>query len=283
MIRIITDSTCEAPQDVLTHASVTVVPLYVVFGQQSLKDQVEISREEFWRRLPTADPMPTTSQPTPADFLAPFRAFAEAGDEIVTITISSKLSGTYSSAIQAKAELPWHPIDVVDSLSTSVGLGLIVRRALRMAESGASRLEIVQAIEAMREYVPVLFSVDTLEYLARGGRIGKAQAFMGTLLSFKPMLGITDGVIVPVSRVRSRRKALDALTETHNQTLSARGPAVQIGVTHAGAIDEARSVAADLARVFETSDVFIADLGAVLGVHTGPGMIGAAVYAPDGN
>ena len=283
MIRIITDSTCEAPQDVLTHPSMTVVPLYVVFGQESLKDQIEISRDEFWRRLPAADPMPTTSQPTPADFLAPFRAFADAGDEIVAITISSKLSGTYSSAIQAKAEIPWHPIDVVDSFSTSVGLGLIVRHALRMAQSGASRLQIVQAIEAMREHVPVLFSVDTLEYLARGGRIGKAQALMGTLLSFKPMLGITDGVIVPVSRVRSRRKALEALTETHAQAVTGRGSAVQIGVTHAGADDEAKTVAADLCRAFETSDAFIVDLGAVLGVHTGPGMIGAAVYAPNEN
>jgi DegV family protein with EDD domain len=281
MIRIITDSTCEAPREVLTHPAVTVVPLYVVFGHESLRDQVEITREDFWRRLPTADPLPTTSQPTPADFLAPFRTFSDAGDEIVTVTISAKLSGTYNSAIQAKEELPWQPIDVVDSMSTSVGLGLMVRHALQMAEAGATRQEIVQAIETIRASVPILFSVDTLEYLARGGRIGKAQAFMGTLLNFKPMLGITDGVIVPVSRVRSRRKALDALSETHSQTMTARGPGVQIGVTHAGVADEARSVAADLGRVFETSDVFVAELGAVLGVHTGPGMIGAAVYASD--
>ena len=280
MIRIITDSTCEAPQDVLTHPAVTVVPLYVVFGQESLKDGVEITRDQFWQRLPTADPLPTTSQPTPADFLAPFREYTDSGDEIIAITISSKLSGTYSSAAQAKQELPWQPIDLFDSLTTSVGLGLLVRQALRMVEAGASREEIMQALATMQPTVPVLFSVNTLEYLARGGRIGKAQAFMGSLLSFKPMLGIEDGLIVPVNRVRSRHKALVALTETHTQTVSARGPAVQIGVTHAGVEDEAKAVAADLGRAFETSDVFIADLGAVLGVHTGPGMIGAAVLPP---
>jgi DegV family protein with EDD domain len=104
VIRIITDSTCEAPQDVLTHPAVTVVPLYVVFGQESLKDGVEITRDQFWQRLPTADPLPTTSQPTPADFLAPFREYTDSGDEIIAITISSKLSGTYSSAAQAKQE-----------------------------------------------------------------------------------------------------------------------------------------------------------------------------------
>ncbi len=280
MIRIITDSTCEASQDVLTHPAVTVVPLYVVFGQESLKDGVEITRDQFWQRLPTVDLLPTTSQPTPADFLAPFREYTDAGDEIVAITISSKLSGTYSSATQAKQELPWQPIDIFDSLTTSVGLGLLVRQALRMAEAGASLAEIMQALETLQPTVPVLFSVNTLEYLARGGRIGKAQAFMGGLLSFKPMLGIEDGLIVPVSRVRSRHKALAALTETLAQTVSGRGPAVQIGVTHAGTYAEAQVVAADLGRVFETSDVFIADLGAVLGVHTGPGMIGAAILLP---
>lgn len=280
MIRIITDSTCEAPREVLEHPTVTVVPLYVLFGQEALKDAVEISQEQFWQRLPTANPLPTTSQPTPADFLPHFRALTSAGDEVVVITISSKLSGTYSSALQAKQELPWQPIDLVDSLSTSVGLGIVVQEAFRMAQNGATREQILAALMAMRDEVRILFSVDTLEYLARGGRLGKAQALMGTLLSFKPMLSIVEGEIVPMGRVRSRNKALDALVKSHAELNSERGPHVRIGVTHANALDEARLVAAELGRTFDTEDVFIASLGPVLGTHTGPGMIGAAVYAP---
>jgi DegV family protein with EDD domain len=279
MIKIVTDSTCEAPPGVLQHPAVTVVPLYVVFGKESLKDKVQISHDAFWQRAQTANPLPTTSQPTPTDFLGPFRSLTEAGDEVIAVTISGKLSGTYSSAAQAKQELPSQPIDLVDSESTSVGLGLMVQEALRMVEQGASRAEIVSALNDMRAHVRILFSVDTLDYLARGGRIGKAQAFVGTLLSFKPMLAITDGEIVPVARVRSRRKALETLVETHASAAPQRGPGVSVGVTHANAPDEARAVAQELGTTFGTTDVFVAELGPVLGVHTGPGMIGAAVYA----
>jgi DegV family protein with EDD domain len=281
MIRIVTDSTCEAPRELLQHPSVTVVPLYVLFGQEALKDGVEITQEEFWRRLPSANPLPTTSQPTPADFLAPFRAFTDAGDEIIAVTIASKLSGTHNSAEQAMQQLPQQPIDLVDSLTTSIGEGIMVQEAFRLIEKGASRQEIVATLNQMRERVHVLFSVNTLEYLARGGRLGKGQALMGTLLSVKPMLRIADGELHPAGRVRSRKKALEALVETHEKLTTARGPQVRIGVTHANALDEARGMAETLGRAFNTQDVFIAELGPVLGTHTGPGMIGAGVYAPD--
>ena len=193
MIRIITDSTCEAPDALLKHPAVSVLPLSVVFGQTSLRDGIDITREQFWQRLPAADPLPTTSQATPGDFLALFTQFTAAGDEVIAVTLSAKLSGTYDSAISARNSLPGNaPIDVIDSRTISVGLGLMLQEAVAMVEAGASRDEIVAQLVRMREKVHLIFVLETLEYLQRGGRIGKAQALMGTLLKFKPLLAI-DG------------------------------------------------------------------------------------------
>jgi DegV family protein with EDD domain len=281
MIRIITDSTCEAPEALLRHPAVSVLPLSVVFGQTALRDGVDITREEFWRRLPTADPLPSTSQATPADFLALFKQYTAAGDEIIAVTISAKLSGTYDSALSARNSLPAAPIDVIDSRSTSVGLGLMLQEAVTLAEAGASRDEIVAKLARMREQIHIFFMVETLEYLQRGGRIGKAQAFVGTLLKFKPLLAIVDGEVVPVTRVRSRAKALETLQETLLQKVPQRGPQVRLALTQALAPEDAKTVGAQLTSSFGTPRVFYADLGPVLGVHVGPGTIGAAAYAGD--
>lgn len=281
MIRIITDSTCEASAALLRHPSVTVVPLYVLFGKTALRDGVEISREEFWQRLPASDPLPSTSQATPNDFLGLFRQTIAAGDEAIVLTISAKLSGTYDSAESALSTLPGAPVDIVDSRSTSIGLGLMLQKAVEMVEAGASRDEIIARLIRMREKIRIIFVLETLEYLQRGGRIGKAQAFVGTLLKFKPLLAIVDGEVHPVTRVRSRAKALETAIETLSQQIPERGPQVRIALTHSGAAEDARAVAAQLSTAFGSSCAFIAELGPVLGVHTGPGTIGAAVYAEE--
>lgn len=279
MIRIITDSTCEASQAVLSHPRVTVLPLSVVFGQTALRDGVDITREQFWERLPKSDPLPTTAQATPADFGQLFKQFTAAGDEVIAIPISSRLSGTYDAAMTARESQPGWPVSVVDSLSVSVGLGLLVEEAVRMAEAGAQRNEIVARIEALRKDIRIIFTVDTLEYLQRGGRIGRAQAFVGTLLKFKPLLGIADGEVVPVSRVRSKAKALETMQDLLLQQVPARGPQVRVGVTHALVPEEAAQVGRSLGERFGTPNVFVADLGPVLGTHVGPGTIGAAACA----
>jgi DegV family protein with EDD domain len=276
MIRIVTDSTCDASAKLLSHSAVTVVPLYVLFGQEALRDNVDITREQFWERLPKASPLPTTSQATPGDFLDVFRKHIDTGDEVVTVVISSKLSGTYDSAIQAQASLPDWPIDVVDSRSTSVGLGLMVQEALAMAEAGATRADIVARLAAMRDAIRLMFVVDTLEYLQRGGRIGKAQAFVGTLLKFKPLLGLVDGEIVPVARVRSKRRALETMIQMLLEQVPARGPQVRLGVMQACVPEEAEWVARELAAGFASPHLFVGALGPVLGAHVGPGTIGAA-------
>jgi DegV family protein with EDD domain len=277
MIRIVIDSTCEAPDALLSHPAVSMVPLYVLFGQEALKDLIQITHEEFWARLPSAVPPPTTSQSTPSDFMEVFQRLTDAGDEVIAITISSKLSGTYESAIQAKAGLPGRPIEIVDTLTTSVGAGLMLERALMMLEAGANFAEIVAALNTIVPLVHFDFSLDTLEYLQRGGRIGKAQAFVGTLLSFKPLLALADGVVVPVGRSRSRNKAIEAMIDHLSQLVSARGPQVRLAVTHAGAAEEAADLARRLSERFESPHVFIGSLGPVLGTHVGPGTLGGAV------
>ncbi len=277
MIRIITDSTCEASPEVLRHPAVTVIPLTVVFGHEALRDGVDITREQFWARLPSSSPLPSTSQAVPSDFDGLFEQFTAAGDEVIAVLLSGKLSGTVSSALIAYESKPGWPVEIVDSKSTSVGLGLMVQEAVAMVDRGATREEIVRRLEEMREHVHIVFVLETLEYLQRGGRIGKAQAFVGTLLQFKPLLGIVDGEVVPLTRVRSRAKALEAAQDALLRRVAARGNAVAVAVTHALAGDEADEFARRLTASFGTQSCFTADLGPVLGVHVGPGTIGAAV------
>jgi DegV family protein with EDD domain len=226
--------------------------------------------------LPTANPLPTTSQATPGDFLTPFEKYTAAGDEVIALVISSKLSGTYDSAVQAVASLPDQPIDIVDSRSVSVGLGLLLQEGVRLAEAGATRSQIVARLTELREQVRILFVLETLEYLQRGGRIGKAQAFVGTLLKFKPILGIVDGEVAPVTRVRSRQRALATMEELLLNQVSGRGAGVRLALTHACAPTDAQVVAHALADRFNAGRVFTSDLGPVLGTHVGPGTIGAA-------
>ena len=278
MLRIITDSTCEASEELMSHPRVSVVPLSVVFGQVALRDLIDITRDEFWKRLPDSNPLPTTSQATPGDFTKLYRQFTEAGDEVIAITLSSKLSGTYDSAISARDAMPGQPIDVVDSLSISVGLGLMVQDAVAFVEAGKTRAEVVAHLLTMREKVHLLFALDTLEYLQRGGRIGKAQAFVGTLLKFKPILAIVDGEVQPVTRVRSSAKALEAMQDALAERVSARGPQVKLGVTHAVVPEEAARIGQALLARFETPHLLFSALGPVLGTHVGPRTIGAAVY-----
>lgn len=277
MIRIITDSTCEAPPEILHHPAVTVIPLSVVFGQQVLADGIDITREQFWARLPASDPLPTTSQAIPSDFLGLFEKFTAAGDEVIAIVLSSKLSGTFSAATIASESHPGWPVDVIDSKSISVGLGLMVQEAVAMSEAGASRAEIVSRLLAMREQVHIVFVLETLEYLQRGGRIGKAQALVGTLLKFKPLLGIVDGEVVPLGRVRSKSKALESAQETLLKRIADRGANVQLAFTHAVAAEETWALAARLSKAFDCPDFFVAELGPVIGVHVGPGTVGVAV------
>jgi DegV family protein with EDD domain len=279
MIKIVTDSTAYLPEDTIRQHDIRVVPLYVHFGDQALKEGVELSNEAFYTRLQAAPALPTTSQPSPGEFSEVFEELVHAGHEIITLTISSKLSGTWNSAMSAKADLPDAGISVVDSLSTSVGLQLMVEAAAEAIAAGATRHEIVERIEEIKEKMSIFFVVDTLEYLAKGGRIGNAKAFLGTLLKVKPILFLEDGAIEPLEQVRSKRKAIARLLCLVEDCLDGNSSLARIAVAHGMALEEAQAFIQEIEGRLDCAQPFIAEIGPVIGTHTGPGVIGVAAYA----
>ena len=209
-----------------------MVPLKVIFGEEIFTDGVDISAGDFYKRLAAPGPFPRTSQPTPAEFEAVFRELGADGGAIVCTTISAELSGTYASATQARAALPDLDIRVVDTRSVSVGHYAAVREAVRIVEDGGDADRVVAAIAAVRQTERVLFTVETLEFLRRGGRIGGARALLGSMLDLKPVLEIRDGVIEPVARVRTYPRAIDRVVEDFTQAATAWGGA-DLVVAHA--------------------------------------------------
>jgi DegV family protein with EDD domain len=278
MIKIVTDSTAYLPEATIREHDIHVVPLYVHFGEEAFKEGEELSHEEFYARLKEAADLPTTSQPSAGEFHQVFKELVDAGHEIVTLTISAKLSGTWNSAMAAKDMLPDADISIVDTESTSIGLHLMVSAAIQAIAAGATRQEIVDQIEEIKKRMCVLFVVDTLEYLAKGGRIGNAKAFVGTLLKVKPILALQDGAIEPVEQVRSKRKALNRMLELVEAHLGSNGYEARVALTSALVPEEARAFGQGVQARLGCAEPFISDLGPVIGTHTGPGVIGIGAY-----
>jgi DegV family protein with EDD domain len=278
MIKIVTDTTAYLPEATVREHDIQVVPLYVHFGVEAFKETVELSNEEFYARLKAAPALPTTSQPAAGEFVEVFRPLVEAGHEVLALTISSKLSGTYASATAARAMLPDAPISVVDTLNTSIALELMVYAAAEAIQGGATLEQVTAQMEAMKGQIYTLFVVDTLEYLAKGGRIGAAKALMGTMLSIKPILTLKDGAIEALEQVRSKKKAVARMMDLIQSHVGSRGPEARIAVTHALAPKEAEEVRHELVARLGCREPSVTDLGPVLGTHTGPGVVAAAVY-----
>lgn len=277
-IKIVTDSTAYLSEDTVRAHDIRVVPLFVHFGNQDFKEGVELSIHEFYERLREAPELPSTSQPSAGEFHQVFQELAEQGHQVLTLTISSKLSGTWNSAMAAKEMLPEAEIRVVDSLSTSVGLHLMIMAAIEATQNGAHLQEVVDQVESIRDKLNVLFVVDTLEYLAKGGRIGNAKAFLGTLLKVKPILILEDGAIEPLEQVRSKRKAEMRMLDLIEERLGGEAPQAKIAVTHALVPDEAQILAQELMDRLGCSEPVMAEVGPVIGTHTGPGVVGVAAY-----
>lgn len=203
MVKIVTDSTSDIPKDLLEEYNIKMVPLNVHIDSEVYKDQVELSPEEFFKRLPVASKLPRTSQPSPGEFKAAYSEVGSSGDSIVSIHISREMSGTYQSAIMAASMLPELDIEVIDSRLVSMGLGVVVLEAARAARDGASKDEVIAIVKKMMSSVSVLFCVDTLYYLEKNGRIGKAQSFLGTILHIKPILGLSKEELFKATKVRS--------------------------------------------------------------------------------
>ena len=279
MIKIVTDSTAYLSEEFVQEHDIRVVPLCVHFSHRDYKEGVDLSYEEFYDQLKEATELPTTSQPSAGEFHEVFQELAAAGHEIVAITISSRLSGTWNSAMAAKEMLPEAEISVIDSLSTAIGLQLMVEAAVEAIESGASRQKVLGRVEEIRDKILVLFVVDTLEYLAKGGRIGNAKAFLGTLLKVKPILVLQDGAIEPYEQVRSKGKAKARMLEIASEHLDGKAPEAKVAITQALVPEEAAALAQQLQAMLGCPQPSIRPVGPVIGTHTGPGVIGVAVYA----
>jgi DegV family protein with EDD domain len=278
MIKIVTDSTAYLSEATMRQHDIRVVPLYVHFGEEAFKEGIDLSDEEFYARLKEAPALPTTSQPSAGEFHQVFEELTEAGHEIVTLTISSKLSGTWNSAMAAKDMLPDAGISVVDTESTAVGLHLMVNAAVEAAAAGATRQEIVEQIEKIKKTSRLWFVVDTLEYLAKGGRIGNARAFMGTLLKVKPILFLQDGAIEPCEQVRSKAKAHARMIEIAEEYVGSNGPQAKVAVLNALVPEEAEALSQELVERLGCAPALLGNLGPVIGTHTGPGVVGVALY-----
>ncbi len=276
-VAIVTDSTADLPPSLAAARSISVVPLTLHFDGRSLLDGVDITPSEFYRRLPHSTIHPTTSQPSPGQFAERYSALLGSYDSIVSIHISEKLSGTYESARQGAEMTDARRVRVVDSQVVSMSLGLVVLAAAAMAASGSDPEAVVSRIEGMRDQVQTYFSVATLEFLRRGGRIGRASALVGSVLQVKPVLCIRDGLVTPLERVRTFERALNRVVELARAVDRGRGVCAIVG--HADADEDAERVGRELEPLAET--LMIQPLGPVVGAHAGPGVVGVGCYPAD--
>jgi DegV family protein with EDD domain len=276
-VAIVTDSTADLPSHLTKSRSITVVPLTLHFEGRSLLDGVDIRPSEFYRTLPKATTHPTTSQPSPGSFAETYAGLLTNYSDVISIHISEKLSGTYASAVQGAEMTDPKRVNVIDSQLVSMSLGLLTLAATEMVARGDTAETVVQRVTAMREQVQTYFSVATLEFLRRGGRIGRASAMLGSVLQVKPVLCIRDGLVTPLERVRTFDRALNRIVELTREVDQGKGLCVIVG--HADAEADAERVARGLEPIAET--LMIQPLGPVVGAHAGPGVVGVGCYSAD--
>jgi DegV family protein with EDD domain len=269
---VVVDSTADFPEAGERFANWRMVPLYVRFGADSYRDYVELGPEDFYARLRTAEELPTTSQPTPGDFLAAYEELS-AYDRIYSLQISAKLSGTFESARTAAAELG-DKVRVIDTETASAAITMLGLAIQRRLERGTTDAEIDELVARYRRDAGLLFTVDTLEFLAKGGRIGRAAKFAGQMLHIKPILGIEDGEVLPIKRVRGNHKAMQEFVARFREG-SADDPGLRVGIAHADAPERAAALVKMVRDVRPQAEIeTVTTLGAVVGTHAGPGTVG---------
>ena len=270
---IVTDSSADLPPEMAHQWNITVVPCNVVIGDVSYKDGVDITPDEFYRQLAANSRPPTTSQPSVADFQAVYQELAEQGHAIISIHLSRELSGTLNAAEQAKASLSGDAdIRIIDSRLASIPLGLVVLSAAELAQNAEAE-EVAIRVQRDLGDTQCFFLLDTLEYLQKGGRIGKAQAFLGGVLSVKPILGIRDGLAHPIERPRSRQRGMLRLVELAGQL----APVRQLAVIYSTDLEMAHRLRHDLAGLLPEDQIVVARFGPVLGTYIGPNAVGLAL------
>jgi DegV family protein with EDD domain len=279
-VAIVTDSTAYLPDALVKAHNLTITPQILIWGEETFQDGIDILPNEFYRKLKHAKVMPTTSQVAIVTMKAAFEKLLEAGYDVLGLFISSKLSGTMQSAIQAKEMLPKaaEKIVLVDTLSTSMAMGFQALTVARAAEAGASLAECHKLAEEARKHTGVFFVVDTLEFLHRGGRIGGAQALLGSALNIKPVLTLIDGRIETADKVRTKGKAMERMVDLIVEGVAGRTP-VRLATLHANAEAEARQALDAAAERLNPVEKVLTSVSPVIGTHSGPGTVGLAFMA----
>ena len=269
-VKIVTDSTADLPQNLARELDITVVPVYVRFGNKVYRDRVDISEDEFYRRLQHDSIHPNTMQPSPQDFIDTYKKLSDRADGIVSIHVTGKLSGTFSSAMRAKETLgEKYPIEVIDSQVVTMGLGQIAIEANNIAQSGENLREVAETVKKMIPRIRLLGLLDTLKYLALGGRIGKVKALLSLILSVKPLLTMKNGELVPYGRVRSRSQGIERLFDFARDA----GNIQDLAIIYNTTLKEAHALADRIDPIFPKERIQLSRLGPALGVHAGPGIL----------
>ena len=280
-VRIVTDSTAGLSEAQKDELGIATIPLVVRFGADAFREGIDMSSAEFYERLTTDSQFPSTSQPSAGEFLELYRELAKDADSIISIHISSELSGTCESARTALRDEDLDAtVDVIDSRSVAIGLGHLAVVAAEMARHGSDREIIVEAIERLIPDLRIGFAVSTLEYLRRGGRIGGAQAFLGSLLRIRPVLHVHDGRVEPLDRARSFGKAVDRLIRYIDE--ESTGNLAYCGIMHVRNEDGAAQLKDQVASRFDVERWYEGELSAVVGSHAGPGLVGVCFQAAAG-
>ena len=273
-VKIVTDSLSDITDDLARELGITVVPLYVRFGEEVFRDRVEMTTEQFYHRLVHDATFPTTTQPPPGDFVNVYKKLAKETDEILVIVVSSKLSGTYQSALQAKSMIEGKcRIEVIDSLMVAMGFGLIVIKAAKAAKAGANLDEVADLVRKAMPQSHLIVYFDTLKYLAKGGRIGRAKEFLGSILSFKPILTVKDGEMAPLTRVRSPAAGMDYLYNF----MAGFSNVEALAVEHAATPEDADRLVERLGSLYPKERIYRSIVSPVLGTHAGPNALAVTV------
>lgn len=276
-VAIVTDSTVNLPVDVIKENNIYVIPQILNWEGKSYLDQIDITTEEFYQRLPQSSDLPKTSQPAPGQFTEHFQKVAEGAESIVAIFVSELLSGTIQSAHLGAEALGDYPIEIVDSRSVSLGLGLLVTAAARYAAEGHDYKEVAAYVRNLAPRLRVMFVVDTLEYLHKGGRIGGAKRLVGSVLSIKPVLHLEDGKIEPLASIRTKNKAIEHMLDVVLEEMRGKKK-VHAGVIHARAAEDALYIADRVRSEAAPDELLINELTPVIGANVGPGVVGMGYF-----
>jgi DegV family protein with EDD domain len=278
-IALVTDSTASMPKELVEKYEIIVAPQILIWGKETFEDGVDIMPSEFYTRLAKASVMPSTSQVTVTKFAEIYQQLLDQNYEILTIVISSKLSGTLNSAIQAKAMLAADaPIEIIDSNTTAMAMGFQLLTAARAIKQGATFAETTALVQKALGATGLFFAVDTLEFLHRGGRIGGATRFLGTLLNFKPILEVQDGRVEGIERVRTRGKSLSRIVELAKEKIAGRTP-IRIASLHANAPEDAQIVLKEATEALNPIETYFSEVSPVIGANAGPAVVGLAFMA----